>query len=209
MNEEKIELIKQIADFIIENSCSYSKAAIHFKISKTTVGKYMKDILPKIDYKRYKLVREIVDSNTSGIITIEDVLRIEQEYILYLAGYTLKKISDLTGNSYSLVQRDLSNKLAKLDKEKSNQAKQVSYQNICWNTLNKQEKQNLVLIIELYYQLCIRGYKIDQIAYLTGSSYSSVQRGLSFLQIIDIQKYNLAKSQLSNNQERTQIKKKL
>lgn len=208
MNEEKIELIKQIADFIIENECAYSKAASHFKISKTTVGKYMKEFLSKIDSKRYANVKEIVDGNKSGNITIEDVLRIEQEYILYLEGYTLMQISEITGNNYSLVQRDLSNTLKKLDKEKHKQVEEISYQNMRWNVLSEEEKENLVTTIELYYQLCLKGYKIDQIAYLTGSSYSSVQRGLSFIQVIDIEKYNLVKKQLNENQEKTQIKKK-
>ena len=48
-DEERIEITKAIADYIINNYCSTRKAAEHFKISNATVSTLMNELLPKID----------------------------------------------------------------------------------------------------------------------------------------------------------------
>lgn len=55
--------------------------------------------------------------------TIEDVLRIEQEYILYQEGYTMNEISNLTENEYEVTFNDLTNILGKIDKDKCDEIK--------------------------------------------------------------------------------------
>lgn len=50
-------------------------------------------------------------------IKIEDILRIEQEYILYLEDYTIEQISQLTGNSCETIQKDLLITLKELDQK--------------------------------------------------------------------------------------------
>ncbi len=54
-------------------------------------------------------------------IKIEDILRIEQEYILYLEDYTIEQISQLTGNSCETIQKDLLITLKALDQKIFNQ----------------------------------------------------------------------------------------
>ena len=54
-------------------------------------------------------------------IKIEDILRIEQEYILYLEDYTIEQISQLTGNSCETIQKDLLITLKELDQKIFNQ----------------------------------------------------------------------------------------
>ena len=50
----------------------------------------------------------------NNVITIEDVLRIEQEYILYLE-YSIEEISELTGYSCEEIWKDLLITLKKID----------------------------------------------------------------------------------------------
>lgn len=50
----------------------------------------------------------------NNVITIEDVLRIEQEYILYLE-YSIEEISELTGHSCEEIRKDLLITLKKID----------------------------------------------------------------------------------------------
>lgn len=50
----------------------------------------------------------------NNVITIEDVLRIEQEYILYLE-YSIEEISELTGYSCEEIRKDLLITLKKID----------------------------------------------------------------------------------------------
>ena len=54
-------------------------------------------------------------------IKIEDILRIEQEYILYLEDYTIEQISQLTGNSCETIQKDQLITLKELDQKIFNQ----------------------------------------------------------------------------------------
>lgn len=54
-------------------------------------------------------------------IKIEDILRIEQEYILYLEDYIIEQISQLTGNSCETIQKDLLITLKELDQKIFNQ----------------------------------------------------------------------------------------
>ena len=54
-------------------------------------------------------------------IKIEDILRIEQEYILSLEDYTIEQISQLTGNSCETIQKDLLITLKELDQKIFNQ----------------------------------------------------------------------------------------
>lgn len=54
-------------------------------------------------------------------IKIENILRIEQEYILYLEDYTIEQISQLTGNSCETIQKDLLITLKELDQKIFNQ----------------------------------------------------------------------------------------
>lgn len=207
MDEKKKELILEIADYIIETKTSIRKTAVQFHLSKTTISKYMSEYLPKINNAKYKEIQKIIKVS-DGTLSEEDIKRVEMEYDLYIEGYTLKEIALETGNSYQQVQRDISIRLQKIDKEKMAIAEQVKATNIRSNESTLEEKIENLKLIEIQYQLCLQGYNISEIADTLQCSFSSVQRNLALLEIIDKKKYQEVRKILDQSQKETQIKKR-
>lgn len=120
IEEQERKLVLGIADYIIENKCSYSKAAEKFKLSKKTICLKMKDKLPHVSKEKSEKVNEIVSSYTAKSVKDDENLqeRVLLESKIFLRGYTLEQVAYLTNNSYSSTQRDLSKRLPQIDEEK-------------------------------------------------------------------------------------------
>ena len=58
-----IERIYAIADYILENQCTVRACAAHFKVSKTTVHKDMRDRLKKLNPQKAMAVSRVLDGN--------------------------------------------------------------------------------------------------------------------------------------------------
>lgn len=206
MDDKKKELVLEIADYIIRTKKSIRKTAEQFHLSKTTISKYMSEYLPKINKEKYREIQKIIKVS-DGTLSEDDIKRVEMEYELYIKGYTLEKIALETGNSYQQVQRDISTRLQKIDKEKMVLAEQVKASNIRSNESTLEEKIENLKLMETEYKLCLQGYSISEIATYLNCSPSSVQRNLALLEVVDKKKYQEVKKKLDQNQLETRIKK--
>ena len=72
-DEERTELIKKVADYIIGEKSSTRKAAKQFKISNATVSVWMNNLLIKTDRQKFILVQEILHQNKPKTINDEEV----------------------------------------------------------------------------------------------------------------------------------------
>lgn len=64
---------------------------------------------------------DLVNKEEKNNVIIDDVLRVEQEYILYLEGYNIKEIAELTERNYIIVFYDLFVLLKFIDNNKAEQ----------------------------------------------------------------------------------------
>ncbi len=58
-----IERINMISDYILETGSTVRAAAAHFKVSKTTVHKDMRERLPRLNPARARQVSRVLDGN--------------------------------------------------------------------------------------------------------------------------------------------------
>lgn len=58
-----IERIHAIAEYILENKCTVRACAAHFKVSKTTVHKDMRERLKKLNPEKARAVSLVLDGN--------------------------------------------------------------------------------------------------------------------------------------------------
>lgn len=116
----------ELANYIIDNRCSVREAAREFELGKTTVHDYIQKKLPDISIKHYKAVFDVLMENksfsTDNKMVIEQVLK---SYDYLALGNTIDEIKDLQGLSWNVVQRNLTTRLSKIDKEKSKKAKEI------------------------------------------------------------------------------------
>jgi len=119
LNEEEKKVIC-IANYIIINNASLRDTATHFSCGKSTVYDYINEKLPDISINKYKQVFDVLMSNKSFSINnkkiIEQVLTI---YELLMSGVSCEEICKILSLSRSVVQRDLTTRLRKIDKEKA------------------------------------------------------------------------------------------
>lgn len=97
-------------------------------------------------------------------ITIEDIFRVEQEYILYLEGYNVKEIAELVERNCTDIDYDLFVLLKKIDSKKAEEIKKINKN--CELFSEKDKWLNLKL--DSYHLLLMRGYTEEQIIYLMG-----------------------------------------
>lgn len=118
--EQEAKLVLDIADYMIENNASYSKAAQKFNLSKKTICVKMKEKLPYISKSKSEEVNEIVEQHTSKSVKDDKSLqeRVLFESEIFLRGYTLNEVAYLVNGSYSAIQRDLSKRLPQISEEK-------------------------------------------------------------------------------------------
>lgn len=134
--EERIEKIKQVADYIIETGASTRKAAKEFDISNATVSDWMNDLLKKIDYEKYLSVQEVLNQNTPKTVDdIEIKNRVSTVANLILEGFTVEEISKVMNVTSNVIYEDLQTRLPKISIELSNKVKEIQKQNSL-NNLN-------------------------------------------------------------------------
>lgn len=82
-NMTKEELAEKIADYIIEHNCTISEANRQFGISSANMH-YVNVVLPTVSEKKFKQVRNIVDSrkkqNTSANVTKAGLEKVQYEF---------------------------------------------------------------------------------------------------------------------------------
>jgi len=119
-----------IAKYIIETHNSIRKTAEAFELGKTTVHEYIHTVLPKLSISLYKGVFDVLMSNksfsTKNKKVIEQVLT---SYNLLLAGFSSEEIWKKQSLSRNIVERNLTTRLQKIDKEKYLNAKQILLEN--------------------------------------------------------------------------------
>lgn len=100
--------IVELANYIIKNNSSLRKTAKAFKISKSSVGEYMSEALPKISITLYKQVFDILMEHKSLSAKYRSRSKeISKEMDLLDGGLTLGEIATKMDKTFSAVQRDL------------------------------------------------------------------------------------------------------
>lgn len=122
-DEEIKERVLEIADYTIETGASTRKTATYFTenrfpISNCTVSTYLKDRLFKIDPERYRLVRQVMCTNTpKSMKTVEVQKRIYRAVTLLLQGLTVSEIAEEMGETFDTVYDDLTRKLSQIEQD--------------------------------------------------------------------------------------------
>lgn len=129
-DEERIEITKVIADYIINNSSSTRKAAEHFKISNATVSTLMNELLPKIDQEKYFKVQNILNGNKPKTITDEETKqRVIKAAELIKEGFTVQEIAKSMGVTINVINEDLQTRLPRISESLYNEVKAIQLQN--------------------------------------------------------------------------------
>lgn len=116
--EERMKLVEEIADYIIETKCSTRVAASFFHVSNYTVSDYMSRRLPKINSRKYNQVKEILEKNKPQGIEKDSVLkRVIQASYLLLDGLTVEEIALKLNTTKDVITRDLTVRLPKVSQE--------------------------------------------------------------------------------------------
>lgn len=119
----KAEVFK-LADLIIETRVSLRAAAKICGMGKSKACDLINNELEEFSPQKYMLVRKILDEHkTTKTLSESDIKRIRCEYEMLLNGYTLTKISEITGESFAKVQRDLANRLDRISDDMCTYAK--------------------------------------------------------------------------------------
>ena len=128
--DERIEITKAIADYIIDNSSSTRKAAEHFKISNATVSTLMNELLPKIDQEKYFNVQSILNVNKPKTIADEEIKqRVEKVAELIKEGFTVEEIANSMGVTINVINEDLQTRLPRISESLYNEVKTIQIQN--------------------------------------------------------------------------------
>lgn len=122
--------IVNVADYIISNKSSLRETAREFNLGKSTIFDYIHERLPDISIIRYKEVFDVLMANksfsTNNVRVIQQVL---QTYDYLVSGLSTHQIQNLQNLSRNVVQRNLTTRLPKIDKEKYNVAKNILNEN--------------------------------------------------------------------------------
>lgn len=115
--------ILKMADFIIDNKASIRQTAKEFNCGKSTIFDYMKEQLPNISIEKYKEVFLIMMENksfsTNNKKVIEQVLK---SFELLKMGMSSSEICANLGIGRSVLQRNLTTRLKKIDSKKYKEA---------------------------------------------------------------------------------------
>lgn len=123
---EDNQIYIDIANYIIKTKKSIRETAKEFNLGKTTVHEYIHNKLPKISIKHYKKVFDVLMENKSFSTNNKQVIEQVLTSYNYLAtGHTIEEIRNIQDLSWSIVQRNLSTRLKKIDKKKYEEAKKI------------------------------------------------------------------------------------
>ena len=122
--------IVDIANFIINEEASVRVAAKEYNLSKTTIGKYMNEKLPKISIKLYKKVFDIMQGHKSLSVKYKAHRDILDEEIKCLDdNLTIDEIAINLNLSRNQVQRDLANRSKTLSNDLNKKIKKKLFNN--------------------------------------------------------------------------------
>ncbi len=124
-----VEII-DIANYIIKNHASIRETAEYFKLGKSTVFDRIHEKLPYIDIYKYKEVFDVLVENKSFDINKKEIVeQILNCYILLKNGLTTQEICNQLGIGRNVLQRNLTTRLYKLDKDKALEVKEILKEN--------------------------------------------------------------------------------
>lgn len=114
---------RDIVLYIVNNHCSIRECAKASGLGKTTIFDYIHEQLPYIDIILYKKVFDVLMENKSFSTDNKKVReQILECYDLLLDGYTIKEISKELNLGWNVVERNLNQRLGKIDQEKATYA---------------------------------------------------------------------------------------
>lgn len=118
--------IVNIADYIISNKSSLRETAREFNLGKSTIFDYIHEKLPDISIVLYKEVFDVLMANksfsTNNVRVVQQVL---QTYDYLASGLSTQQIQNRQNLSRNVIQRNLTTRLSKIDKEKYEIAKEI------------------------------------------------------------------------------------
>lgn len=118
--EERIELTKKLADYIIETKASTRKTAQVFGISNATVSTWINEVLIEVDYAKYQEVSKVLLANTPKTVEDEAIKnRVLKAANLVLAGFEVQEIAKAFGDdvTINIINEDLQTRLPRISKE--------------------------------------------------------------------------------------------
>ena len=122
--------IVDIANYIIATNSSVRETAKKYSLSKTTIGKYVNDKLPKISIKLYKKVFDVMQEHKSLSVKYKSHRDILDEELKCLDdNLTIEEIAESLNLSRNQVQRDLANRSKMLSKDLNKKIKKKLFNN--------------------------------------------------------------------------------
>lgn len=120
--DEYLQLIKAIADFVINNNASTRETAKYFtangiKISNATVSNLLNGAIFKTEFSvEYEKVQEILRNKTTLNVfnDVDTLVRMQKATELSLRGYTLPQIAVELNSTEDIIYRDLTSRLTYL-----------------------------------------------------------------------------------------------
>lgn len=129
-DDERIEITRNIADYIISTKCSTRKAAEHFNISNATVSTLMNELLSKMDPNKYSQVQSVLNGNKPKTITDEEVKqRVIKAAELIKEGFTVSEIANSMGVTINVINEDLQTRLPRISETLYNEVKKIQLEN--------------------------------------------------------------------------------
>lgn len=136
-DEERTELIKKVADYIIKEKSSTRKTAKEFKISNATVSVWMNNLLIKKDRQKFILVQEVLHQNKPKTIKDEYVKnRVLNAAELIKNEFTVSEIAQALGVTEHVINEDLQTRLPRISEELSKEIKDIQKRNSLSNLKN-------------------------------------------------------------------------
>lgn len=136
-DEERMEITKTIADYIISTNSSTRHTAEYFNISNATVSTLINELLPKIDQDRYLKVHSILNGNKPKTIKDDTVKeRVSKAAELIKQGFTVEEIAKSMDVSVNIINEDLQTRLPRISGTLYDEVKDIQRKNSREN-LNK------------------------------------------------------------------------
>lgn len=123
--EEYLMIIEKIADYVIGNNASTREVANYFssngiKISYVTVSNLLNSNEFQENFpSKYEMVQNILKSKSTikMVNNIDTLVRVQKAVDLALRGYTVAEIASMLNSTESIIYKDLTSRLKRLDNE--------------------------------------------------------------------------------------------
>ena len=136
-DDERIEITRNIADYIISTKCSTRKAAEHFNISNATVSTLMNELLSKMDPKKYSQVESILSGNKPKTVKDDEIKqRVLKAAELIKEGFTVEEIAKALDTTINVINEDLQTRLPRISESLHAEVKEIQRRNSISNLKN-------------------------------------------------------------------------